>query len=96
MPPHSDLDLVAQIHQLLAEVIVPNLASIQASQAQQRLHDQQMDVAIEEFRAEMVIRLAELRTEIAVFRNQVEDTIAELRDALQDATNAAGRRPLIH
>jgi predicted phage gp36 major capsid-like protein len=70
------------------DVIVPHLRGIQASQAEQRLQTDQLNHNLNEFRAEMQIRFAEIRAEIAACRAEVEDVMVTLREA--DPAQEAG------
>lgn len=93
-------DLFSQLHGLLADVIFPNLQSIQASQAEQRIQTEELDRNLQEFRSEMLLRFAELRAEIALCRQEVEDAMVTLRDAESSACdsieNAPPRKTRIH
>ena len=74
-------DMLSQIFRLLVDVVVPNLKDIQASQAEQRLQTERLSRSLEDFRAEMRVKFAEVRAEIAASRLQVEDAMITLREA---------------
>ncbi len=92
-------DVFSQFYQLLVDVILPNLKGIQASQAEQRLQTDRLNRNIEEFRAEMQVRFAEMRADIAACRAQVEDAMVTIRES--EAANAGypasrGKKTLVH
>jgi len=72
--------MLSQLHALLLDVILPNLKGIQASQAEQRAQTERLNQNLEEFRAEMQLRFAEIRAELAACRQEVEDTMVTLRE----------------
>jgi predicted phage gp36 major capsid-like protein len=92
-------EMLSQIHRLLADVILPHLEGIQASQAEQRMQTERLNRNVEEFRAEMQTRFAEIRAEIAACRQEIEDAMVTLRES--DATefsedSAQIKKRLIH
>ena len=92
-------DMLAQIFRLLEDVIVPNLETIQTSQAQQRLQIEQLNRTVEEFRAELRLRFTEIHAELAACRIQVEDAVATIREAESvavDDSASTGKKTLIH
>jgi uncharacterized membrane protein len=92
-------EILSKVHNLLADVIVPHLKGIQASQSEQRLQTERLHHSLDEFRGEIQIRLAEIRAEIAACRQELEDTMATLResDAVEMAESGfPGKKRLIH
>jgi hypothetical protein len=77
---------LSQIMTLLTDVIVPQLQSIHASQAEQRHETDRLNRNIEEFRLEMQMRFAAIHAEIAACRQELEDTMVTIRerDAIDD------------
>jgi predicted phage gp36 major capsid-like protein len=74
-------EMLSQLHRLLADVILPHLKGIQASQTEQRLQTERLNQNIEEFRAEMQMRFAEIRAEIAACRQDIEDAMVTFRES---------------
>ena len=76
----------SQILTLLTDVIVPQLQSIHASQATQKLETERLNRNIEEFRLEMQMRFAAMHAEIAACRQELEDTMVIIRerDSMED------------
>ena len=92
-------DPQSQLQTLLTEVILPNLKGIHASQVEQRFQSDCLTQDLENFRAEMQTRFAELRAELAACRQELEDAMVTLRES--EATNPAapvptGKKTLIH
>jgi len=96
-------DMVSQLYRLLVDAILPNLKTIQDSQAEQRLQTERLNRDLDEFRCEMHIRFAEIRAELAACRIQVEDAMVTICDS--EAANAndsdagsgsGGKKTLIH
>ena len=91
--------MLSQIMTLLTDVIVPQLQSIHASQAEQRLETDRLNRNIEEFRLEMQMRFAAMHAEIAACRQELEDTMVTIRerDAVDDDfENGKARKRTIH
>ena len=90
-------ELLAKIHALLLDVILPNLKLTQAYQAEQKTQGEFLNDNLEAFRVEMQIHLAEIRAEIALCRQEMEDTMVTLRerDAAEDSKTPAWKR-IIH
>jgi predicted phage gp36 major capsid-like protein len=92
-------EMFTSLYNLLADVVVPKLKGIEASQAEQRLQSEQLSSDIKDFRAEMRIRFAEIRAEIAACQAQVEDAMVTLRESDAGETDDdafRGKKPLIH
>ncbi len=94
-------DMLTQLYKLLMDVILPNLKGIQAAQAEQRMQTQRLHCDLDEFRAEMQLRFADLRAEIAACRNQIEDamvTLAEKETSSESGSllPSAIKKTLIH
>jgi hypothetical protein len=91
--------MLSQIIALLTDVIAPQLQSIHASQAEQRLETERLNRNVEEFRLEMQMRFAAMHAEIAACRQELEDTmvIVRERDAIDDDfDNGKVRKRTIH
>lgn len=71
-------ELFSQLYLLLVDVVLPNLEGIETSQAEQRAQTDRVRRDIEEFRAEMQLRFAEMRAEIAACRLRIEDAMVTL------------------
>ena len=74
-------EMLLKIDALLLDVILPNLKAVQTSQAEQTTQAERLNRNLEEFRAEIQIRMAEIRTEIALCRQELEDTMVTLRES---------------
>jgi hypothetical protein len=91
--------LLSQIFALLSDVILPQLKSIHASQAEQRLETGRLNRNIEEFRLEMQVRFAALHAEITACRQEIEDTMVTIRERDSDEVAVArsgSRKRTIH
>jgi hypothetical protein len=75
------LEMLLKMDALLLDVILPNLKSVQASQAEQTMQAERLNRDLDEFRAEMQIHMAEIRAEIALCRQELEDTMVTLRES---------------
>jgi hypothetical protein len=73
-------ETLEKLYTLIAEVILPTLQGIQASQEEQQFQTRRLSANLEEFRTEMHIRFAELHAELAACRTQIEDTLVTLRE----------------
>jgi hypothetical protein len=73
-------DSLSRLHALLLDEILPHLNDIEVSQAEQRRETDRLVRSLNDFRAEMQLRFAELRAEIAYCRQEVEDVMVSLRD----------------
>jgi len=92
-------EMLAQLHALLLDVILPHLKGVQASQAEQRIQTDLLNRNLEEFQSEMQLRFAEIRAEIAACRQEVEDTMVTLREAdrIDDTeSTVTNKKRLIH
>jgi hypothetical protein len=74
-------EMLAKVHALLTEVILPRLQEIQASQEEQKVQTSRPHASVEEFRMEMLLRFVELHAEIAACRSQIEDAMVTLRES---------------
>jgi hypothetical protein len=74
-------EMLLKIDALLLDVILPNLKAVQTSQAEQTTQAERLNRNLEEFRAEMQIRMTEIRAEIALCRQELEDTMVTLRES---------------
>jgi hypothetical protein len=92
-------EALSEIVSLLLERILPQLQSIEASQAIQREHYGTIHREMQELHAELQIRFAELRAEVAACRMELEDTMVLLRerDNVEEKESVDRRkRRLIH
>jgi hypothetical protein len=92
-------DFLAQLYSVLVDVVLPNLKGIQASQTEQRMQTDRLNQSLDEFRAEMQIRFAELRAEVIFCRQELEDAMVTLRESDTSGTgdeNLRGKKTLIH
>ena len=74
-------EILAQLHALLAEDILPRLQAIQANQEEQKAQASRLHASMEEFRTEIMLRFVELHAELAACRAQVEDAMVTLRES---------------
>jgi hypothetical protein len=91
--------LLSQILTLMTDVIVPQLQSIHASQAEQRVETDRLNRNIEEFRLEMQMRFASMHAEIAACRQELEDTMVIVREREsidEDFERGTARKRIIH
>jgi hypothetical protein len=92
-------DMLSEIYALLLDRILPQLKSIEASQAEQREHYEMIHRDMRDLHSEIQIRFAELRAEIAACRQELEDTMVTIRerDSLDEKqTGDRRKRRLIH
>ena len=92
----SDEEL--KLYKVLFDTVLPNLKHIQASQAEQLVRSDRLNQSLDEFRAEMKARFAELHAELAATRHQVDLTIAGLREseARVAAVLGMGKGQIVH
>ena len=91
--------LLSQILTLMTDVIVPQLQSIHASQAEQRVETDRLNRNIEEFRLEMQMRFASMHAEIAACRQELEDTMVIVREREsidEDFERGTVRKRIVH
>lgn len=91
-------DIEDSLYAVLIDTILPNLNRVQASQAEQRLQGDQLNRNLEEFRAEMQKRFAELRADLAATRHQFDVAVAALRESEARFVAAMGlaHNPIVH
>jgi hypothetical protein len=92
-------EMLAKVHALLAEVILPRLQQIQANQEEQKAQSSRLQASMEEFRTEMLLRFIELHAEIAACRSQIEDAMVTLRESEtgnEVETSGPFKKPLLN
>ena len=92
-------EMLSEIYSLLLDRILPQLKSIEASQAEQREHYDTIHRNMREMHAELQIRFAELRAEVLACRQELEDTMVTIRerDTIDEKqTSDRRKRRLIH
>ena len=92
-------EMLTEIYALLLDRILPQLNSIEASQAEQREHYETIHNNMRELHSEIQIRFAELRAEIAACRQELEDTMVTIRerDSIEEKdTSDRRKRRTIH
>jgi len=89
--------LIRPVAQLLAEVIVPSLQSVQASQAEQIAANARLQRSIDEMRLSMEAQFAHLSAQLTACRAELAATLAVLQaaQALRTA-QPADRAALVH
>jgi hypothetical protein len=92
----ADSTQIDQIFRLLLDVILPNLKSIHASQAEQRAQSQRLGESITEFRAEMEMLFATLRAETEAVRLEIDDSLFALRESLRAELHLGKGKSLVH
>jgi predicted nucleic acid-binding Zn-ribbon protein len=85
------------LSRLLSDVILPNLKSVQVSQAEQIAANDRLENAIEELRLHLDSQFAHLTAQLTACRAELAATQAVLKSAqMQDGMRALDRTPLIH
>jgi hypothetical protein len=85
------------ISRLLTDVILPNLKSVQSSQAEQIAANDRLENAIEDLRVRLEAQFAHLAAQLTACRAEVAAAQATFKAAqAQDATMLQGRTTLIH
>jgi phage shock protein A len=83
----------ASLTQLLSDVILPNLKSVQASQAEQIAANDRLEQAIED----LELKFAQLSAQLTACRAELAATQAALKAAqIQAGSRAPERTTLIH
>lgn len=82
-------ELLAPISQLLAEVILPNLKSVQTSQAQQISANDRLEHAIKELRRELESQFANLSAQLTACRMELAATQAMLKATRPQGGNSS-------
>jgi hypothetical protein len=87
----------ASLAQLLSGVILPNLKSVQASQAEQIAANDRLEIAIEELRLHLESQFAHLSAQLTACRAELAATQAVLKAAQSlDGPRAWDCNTLIH
>jgi hypothetical protein len=90
-------DPLVSLSRLLSEVILPNLKSVQVSQAEQIAANDRLEQAIEELRLHLESQFAHLNAQLTACRAELAATQAVLKAArTQGGLRAPERTPLIH
>jgi hypothetical protein len=90
-------DPFATLARLLSDVILPNLKSVQVSQAEQIAANDRLEMAIEELRLHLESQFAHLTAQLTACRAELAATQAVLKAAqTQDDSRAWDRNTLIH
>jgi hypothetical protein len=90
-------DPLASVARLLSDVILPNLKSVQTSQAGQIAANDRLEQAIEELRLHLESQFAHLNAQLAACRAELAATQAVLKAArTQGGFNTPERTLLIH
>ena len=90
-------DLFAPLTQLLTNVILPNLKTVQLSQAEQIAANDRLENAIEELRLHLESQFAHLAAQLTACRAELAATQAAfLAMQAQRGILAPERAPLIH
>lgn len=90
-------DPVAPLSMLLSDVILPNLKSVQVSQAEQIAANDRLEMAIEELRLHLQSQFAHLSAQLTACRAELAATQAVLKAVqTQDGARAWDRNTLIH
>ncbi len=87
----------AHVARLLTEVILPNLQSVQSSQAEQIAANDRLEQAIEELRLHLSSQFAQLSAQLTACRAELAATQAALKAAQsKDALHMPDRTTLVH
>ena len=90
-------DPLASLAQLLSDVILPNLKSVQMSQAEQIAANGRLETAIEELRMHLESQFAHLAAQLTACRAELAATQALLKAAqAHGPLRALDRTTLIH
>jgi hypothetical protein len=90
-------DPFASVSHLLSDVILPNLKSVQLSQAEQIAANDRLETAIEELRLHLESQFAHLTAQLTACRAELAATQAVLKAAqAPGGLQALGRAALIH
>lgn len=90
-------DPFAPLAHLLSDVILPNLKSVQMSQAEQIAANDRLETAIEELRLHLESQFAHLAAQLTACRAELAATQAVLRAAqAHGALRALDRSALVH
>ena len=90
-------DPFVSLTRLLVDVILPNLKSVQVSQAEQIAANDRLEQAIEDLRAHLELKFAQLSAQLTACRAELAATQAALKAAqIQAGSRAPERTTLIH
>jgi hypothetical protein len=90
-------DLLAPFTQILTEVILPNLKSVQSSQVQQIAANDRLESAINELRLQLESQFAHLSAQLTACRAELAATQAVLKATrTQNGSAASSGGTLIH
>jgi CO dehydrogenase/acetyl-CoA synthase delta subunit len=83
--------------QLLSDVILPNLKSVQVSQSEQIAANDRLEIEIDELRLHLNSQFAHLTAQLTACRAEIAATQEVLKAVrMQAGMSAAGRDTLIH
>jgi hypothetical protein len=87
----------SHVARLLTDVILPNLQSVQTSQAEQIAANDRLEQAIEELRMHLASQFAHLAAQLTACRAELAATQAALKASQKkDAFHAPDRTTLVH
>ena len=90
-------DPLASLAQMLSDVILPNLKTVQVSQSEQIAANDRLEQAIEDLRVHLDSRFALLAGQLTVCQAELAATQAALRAAqTQAGFRAPGSKMLVH
>jgi len=90
-------DPLASLSRLLSDVILPNLKSVQTSQAEQIAANDRLEMAVEELRLHLESQFAHLTAQLTACRAELAATQAVLKAAqAHGGLRASDRTALIH
>jgi hypothetical protein len=85
------------IGRLLAELVLPNLLAVQASQAEQLAANNRLELAIEELRSHLNAQFAHLAAQLTACRAELAATQAMLKEAqARNGVVKQGTSSLVH
>jgi hypothetical protein len=90
-------EAIDSLSRMLSDVILPNLKSVQASQGEQIVANDRLELAVDELRLHMNSQFAHLAALLIACRAEVAATQAVLRAVqMQGGSRPAGSDTLIH
>jgi hypothetical protein len=90
-------DPLSSLSQLLSDVILPNLKSVQSSQAEQIAANDRLEQAIAELRMHLESQFALLAAQLSACQSELAATNATLKAAqAQAAMQTMGAKQLVH
>jgi hypothetical protein len=89
-------DPILALTQLLSNVVLPNLKTVQVSQMEQIAANDRLEQSIEELRLHLEARFAELGAQLTACRAELAATQALLRAQMQSENSQRPDRALVH